>query len=74
MYRYTVRFNEEEHTVSSPCSENRVSMHGLVFLKAHFFGQPFKGAEGGQDVGGLLHQTVDFHAQSVPWVRITTKS
>ena len=48
VFRYTVRFNEEEH--------NRfLSMFGKVgrlcaksvFLKAHFFGQPFKVLKGG---------------------------
>ena len=37
---------------------------GRFSLKAHFFRQPFKGAESGQDVGGLLHRYCpDFHAQ-----------
>ena len=42
VYRYTVRFNEEEHNRFLAKLEKSGVYARSVFLKAHFFGQPFK--------------------------------
>ena len=50
-------------TVSSPCSENRVSNARSVFLKAHFFGQPFKVLKVDKTLVDYYTKLSDFHAQ-----------
>ena len=42
VYRYTVRFNEEEHNRFLSMFEKSGVYARSVFLKEHFFGQPFK--------------------------------
>ncbi len=42
VFRYTVRFNEEEHNRFLSMFEKSGVYAKSVFLKAHFFGQPFK--------------------------------
>ncbi len=42
VYRYTVRFNEEEHNRFLAMFGKSGVYARSVFLKAHFFGQPFK--------------------------------
>ena len=59
MFRYTVRFNEEEHNRFLSMFEKSGVYAKSVFIKAHFFGS-FQGDESGQDAGGLLHQAVRF--------------
>ena len=63
VFRYTVRFNEEEH--------NRfLTMYGQsgvyaksVFLKAHFFSQPFKVLRVDKTLVDYYTKLSDFHAQ-----------
>lgn len=45
-----------------------------VFLKAHFFGQPFKVLKVDKTLVDYYTKLSDFMHNSVPWVRITTKS
>ena len=42
MFRYTVRFNEEEHNRFLAMFEKSGVYAKSVFIKAHFFGQPFR--------------------------------
>ena len=42
VFRYTVRFSEEEHNRFLSMFEKSGVNAKSVFLKAHFFGQPFK--------------------------------
>ena len=42
VYRYTVRFNEEEHNRFLAMFEKSGVYAKSVFIKAHFFGQPFR--------------------------------
>ena len=42
VFRYTVRFNEEEHNRFLSMFEKSGVYAKSVFIKAHFFGQPFK--------------------------------
>ena len=42
VFRYTVRFSEEEHNRFLSMFEKSGVYAKSVFLKAHFFGQPFK--------------------------------
>ena len=63
VFRYTVRFNEEEH--------NRfLTMYGQsgvyaksVFLKTHFFSQPFKVLKVDKTLVDYYTKLSDFHAQ-----------
>ena len=42
VFRYTVRFNEEEHNRFLAMFEKSGVYAKSVFIKAHFFGQPFR--------------------------------
>ena len=42
VFRYTVRFNEEEHNRFLSMFEKSGVYAKSVFIKAHFFGQPFR--------------------------------
>ena len=71
VYRYTVRFNEEEHNRFNEEEHNRfLAMFGKsgvyarsVFLKAHFFGQPFKVLKVDKTLVDYYTKLSDFHAQ-----------
>jgi len=60
VFRYTVRFNEEEHNRFLAMFEKSGVYAKSVFIKAHLRSAAVQGAESGQDAGGLLHQTVRF--------------
>ena len=42
VFRYTVRFNEEEHNRFLSMFEKSGVYARSVFIKVHFFGKPFK--------------------------------
>ncbi len=50
-------------TVSSPCSESGGVYARSVFLKAHFFGQPFKVLKVDKTLVDYYTKLSDFHAQ-----------
>ena len=63
VYRYTVRFNEEEHNRFLSMFEKSGVYARSVFLKAHFFGQPFKVLKVDKTLVDYYIKLSDFHAQ-----------
>ena len=63
VYRYTVRFNEEEHNRFLSMFEKSGVYAKSVFLKAHFFGQPFKVLKVDKTLVDYYTKLSDFHAQ-----------
>ena len=63
MYRYTVRFNEEEHNRFLSMFEKSGVYARSVFLKAHFFGQKFKVLKVDKTLVDYYTKLSDFHAQ-----------
>ena len=63
VYRYTVRFSEEEHNRFLAMFGSRAFMHGRFSLKAHFFGQPFKVLKVDKTLVDYYTKLSDFHAQ-----------
>ena len=63
VYRYTVRFNEEEHNSFLSMFEKSGVYARSVFLKAHFFGQPFKVLKVDKTLVDYYTKLSDFHAQ-----------
>ena len=63
VYRYTVRFNEEEHNRFLAMFGKSGVYARSVFLKAHFFGQPFKVLKEDKTPVDYYPKLSDFHAQ-----------
>ena len=63
VYRYTVRFNEEEHNRFLAMFGKSGVYARSVFLKAHFFGQPFKVLKVDKTLVDCYTKLSDFHAQ-----------
>ncbi len=63
VYRYTVRFNEEEHNRFLAMFGKSGVYARSVFLKAHFFGQPFKVLKEDKTPVDYYTKLSDFHAQ-----------
>ena len=63
VFRYTVRFNEEEHNRFLSMFEKSGVYAKSVFLKAHFFGQPFKVLKVDKTLVDYYTRLSDFHAQ-----------
>ena len=63
VYRYTVRFNEEEHNRFLAMFGKSGVYARSVFLKAHFFGQPFKVLKVDNTLVDYYTKLSDFHAQ-----------
>ena len=63
VYRYTVRFNEEEHNRFLSMFEKSGVSARSVFIKAHFFGQPFKVLVVDKAFVEYYTKLSDFHAQ-----------
>ena len=63
VYRYTVRFNEEEHNRFLAMFEKSGVYAKSVFIKAHFFGQPFKVMKVDKTLVDYYTKLSDFHAQ-----------
>ena len=63
VFRYTVRFNEEEHNRFLAMFEKSGVYAKSVFLKAHFFGQPFKVLKVDKTLVDYYTKLSDFHAQ-----------
>ena len=63
MFRYTVRFNEEEHNRFLSMFEKSGVYAKSVFIKAHFFGQPFKVMKVDKTLVDYYTKLSDFHAQ-----------
>ena len=63
VYRYTVRFNEEEHNRFLSMFEKSGVYARSVFLKAHFFGQKFKVLKVDKTMLDYYTKLSDFHAQ-----------
>ena len=64
VYRYTVRFNEEEHNRFLAMFEKSGVYAKSVFIKAHFFGAAVQGAESGTGRWWITTPDCsDFHAQ-----------
>ena len=63
VYRYTVRFNEEEHNRFLAMFGKSGVYARSVFLKAHFFGQPFKVLKVDKVMLEYCTRLSDFHAQ-----------
>ena len=63
VYRYTVRFNEEEHNRFLSMFEKSGVYAKSVFIKAHFFGQPFKVMKVDKTLVDYYTKLSDFHAQ-----------
>lgn len=63
VFRYTVRFNEEKHNrFLSMFKKSGVSARS-VFIKEHFFGQPFKMLVVDSTFVEYYTKLSDFHAQ-----------
>ena len=62
-YRYTVRFNEEEHNRFLAMFGKSGVYAKSVFIKAHFFGQPFKVLKVDKTLVDYYTKLSDFHAQ-----------
>ena len=58
VFRYTVRFSEEEHNRFLSMFEKSGVYAKSVFLKAHFFGQPFKVLKVDKTLVDECHQTI----------------
>ena len=63
VYRDTVRFNEEEHNRFLAMFGKSGVYARSVFLKAHFFGQPFKVLKVDKTLVDYYTKLSDFHAQ-----------
>ena len=63
VYRYTVRFNEEEHNRFLAMFEKSGVYAKSVFIKAHFFGQKFKVLKVDKTLVDYYTKLSDFHAQ-----------
>ena len=63
VFRYTVRFNEEEHNRFLSMFEKSGVYAKSVFLKAHFFGQPFRVVKVDRTLVDYYTRLSDFHAQ-----------
>ena len=63
VYRYTVRFNGEEHNRFLSMFEKSGVYAKSVFIKAHFFGQPFKVLKVDSTLVDYYTKLSDFHAQ-----------
>ena len=63
VFRYTVRFSEEEHNRFLSMFEKSGVYAKSVFLKAHFFGQPFKVLKLDKTLVDYYTKLSDFHAQ-----------
>ena len=63
VFRYTVRFNEEEHNRFLSMFEKSGVTAKAVFIKAHFFGQPFKVLVVDKTFVEYYTKLSDFHAQ-----------
>jgi len=63
VFRYTVRFNEEEHNRFLSMFEKSGVYARAVFLKAHFFGKPFKVLTVDKTLVDYYTRLSDFHAQ-----------
>lgn len=63
VFRYTVRFNEEEHNRFLSMFEKSGVPAKAVFIKAHFFGQPFKVLKVDKTLVDYYTKLSDFHAQ-----------
>ena len=62
VYRYTVRLNEEEHNRFLAMFGKSGVYARSVFLKAHFFGQPFKVLKVDKTLVDYYTKLSDFHA------------
>ena len=63
VHRYTIRFNEEEHNRFLAMFEKSGVYAKSVFIKAHFFGQPFKVLKVDKTLVDYYTKLSDFHAQ-----------
>ena len=63
VFRYTVRFIEEEHNRFLSMFEKSGVYAKSVFIKAHFFGQPFKVMKVDRTLVDYYTKLSDFHAQ-----------
>ena len=63
VYRYPVRFHEEEHNRFLAMFGKSGVYARSVFLKAHFFGQPFKVLKVDKTLVDYYTKLSDFHAQ-----------
>ncbi len=63
VFRYTVRFNEEEHNRFLAMFEKSGVYAKSVFIKAHFFGQPFRVLKVDRTLVDYYTRLSDFHAQ-----------
>ena len=63
VYRYTVRFSEEEHNRFLSMFEKSGVSARSVFLKAHFFGVPFRVLKVDRTLVDYYTKLSDFHAQ-----------
>ena len=63
VFRYTVRFNEEEHNRFLSMFEKSGVYAKSVFIKVHFFGQPFKVMKVDRTLVDYYTKLSDFHAQ-----------
>lgn len=63
VFRYTVRFNEEEHNRFLAMFEKSGIAARSVFIKAHFLGQPFKVLVVDKTLVEYYTKLSDFHAQ-----------
>lgn len=63
VFRYTVRFNEEEHNRFLSMFEKSGVYARSVFIKAHFFGKPFKVLTVDKALVDYYTKLSDFHAQ-----------
>ncbi len=63
VYRYTVRFNGAEHNRFLSMFEKSGVYAKSVFIKAHFFGQPFKVLKVDRTLVDYYTKLSDFHAQ-----------
>ena len=63
VYRYTVRFNEEEHNRFLAMFGKSGVYARSVFLKAHFFGQPFRVLVTDKTLLDYCTKLSAFHAQ-----------
>lgn len=63
VFRYTVRFNEEEHNRFLSMYERSGVSARSVFIKAHFFGLPFRVLTGDKNLVEYYTRLSSFHAQ-----------
>lgn len=63
VFRYTVRFSEEEHNRFLSMFEKSGVSARSVFLKAHFFGVPFRVLRTDKTLVDYYTKLSDFHAQ-----------